>query len=71
MISCDGVEFTDREDFGNWITRYKIGDTVSITVERIVSVSQNEDGSYKVVRERLTFDCVIHERDWVDEPLAR
>ena len=71
LISCDGVEFTDREDFGNWITRYKIDDTVSITVERIVSVSQNEDGSYKVVRERLTFDCVIHERDWVDEPSTR
>ncbi len=71
IVSCNGVDFDDRDSFSQWLLKYKSGDTVSVTVERIIDVDQNPDGSYTVQRERKTFNCTLRERDWADEPYAK
>lgn len=71
IVSCNGVEFDNRDSFSQWLLKYKSGDTVRITVERITSAVQNPDGSYTVQRERNTYECTLRERDWADEPYAK
>ncbi len=71
IISCNGIEFDDRDEFSQWLMKFKPGDTVSVTVERIVEKIHNPDGSYTVKRQKFTFPCVLRERDWKDEPYAK
>lgn len=71
IVSCNGVEFDDRDSFSQWLMKYKPGDTVRVTVERITNVTENADGSYTVQRERNTYECTLRERDWADEPYAK
>ena len=71
IISCNGIAFDDRDNFSQWLLKYKAGDTVRITVERITLVTQNPDGSYNVTREQKTFECVLQKRDWPDEPYQK
>lgn len=71
IVSCNGIAFDDRDNFSSWLLKYKPGDTVRITVERIILVTQNPDGSYNVTREQKTFECVLQERTWPDEPYQK
>ena len=71
IVSCDGVDFTNRDTFSQWLLKFKAGDTVSVTVERIVEKTRNDDGTYTIKRELKTFNCILHERDWIDEPYSK
>ncbi len=72
IISCNRVEFNDRDEFSQWLMKFKPGDTVEVTVERIEGEPiRNPDGSYTIKRQRFTFPCVLQERNWKDEPYAK
>ena len=71
IVSCDGVNFTNRDAFSQWLLKYKAGDKVSVKVERITNKTLNPDGSYTITREIKTFECTLGERNWADEPYAK
>lgn len=68
IVSCGKRTFTDRDDFSSWLLKYSPGDTVDITVERIISKSEAPDGSILIQRSNTTVTCTLSERDWIDEP---
>ena len=70
IISCNGVEFPNRESFSNWLLKYKPGDKVVLEVERIVGKEVNPDGTYHITRGTLSVTITLQERDWADEPYS-